>query len=232
MQFPDSLLSGKINLKIIGRGCYGTAGEYFMPVNFRSERFVRNFFDSHKLMTVGDFCEYLHDNLSSNHPAIRFRTKTGDWCVFVETTHFMGAKNHVEYIELPKESLLLEIHPYILNNFKLVVSMTIEHFRDNNKIVQGYATPEYLLCSAKISSNSIMKEWYQTAMEEIYVLSKTKSNVQARGEEKNESVHESDDEFLQDIIARFEEHKLTAIRVHNDIAYTLLLSSFHPLQSQ
>jgi len=230
MQFPDSLLSGKINLTITGKGCYGTGGEYFMPVQLRSERFVRNFFDSHKLMTVGDFCECLHDNLRSNHPAMSFRTPTREWCVFVKTTHSKGVESYVEYTVLPKESLLLEIHPYILNNFKLVVSMTPEHHRASNKIVQGDATPEYLLRSAKISSNSIMEEWYQNAVKEICFWSKTKSNVKARGEEKNESVHESDDEFLQHAIARFEEHKLTAIRVHNDIAYTALQRSFHPLQ--
>lgn len=231
MQFPDSLLSGKINLSITGHGSFSGDGEYFMPVQLRSERFVRDFFDSHKLITVGEICEYLHDNLRSDHPAVLFRAPTREWCVFVQTTHFNGVGSHVEYKVLPKESLLLEIHPYILNNFKIEVSMTPEHTRAFHPIVEGDATPEYLLRSAKISSNSRMEESYQKAVKELEFWNKTSSNAKARGGEKNESVHEPDDEFLQDAIARFEEHKLTAIRVHNDIKYTSRMMNIYNISS-
>ena len=230
MQFPDALLSGKINLTITGNGSCGSEGEYFMPVHLRSERCVRIFFDSRKLMTVGDFCEHLDNNLPSNHPAIRFRTKTSDWCVFVETIHFKGVKTLVDYTELPKESLLLEIHPYILNNFKLVVSMTPKYHRTSHLIVEGDATPEHLMRSAKISSNSSMEEWYQNAVKEIHLWNKNEASVKARGEVRNEYVDESDYAFLQNNIARFEEHKLMAIRVHNDIQYTKSLRSSYTLK--
>jgi len=220
MQFPDSLLSGKINLFIAGRGCYSRGGAYFMPVESRSERCVRNFFDSHKLMTVGEFCECLQKNMDFDHAAIDFRTETHRWCVFVKTTQFDGTNSYDTFKVLRKESLLLEIHPYILNNYKLFVSMTPEWERDGRvRLLPGDATPEFLLQSAKISSDWEMNQSYSNVTKELYWWKKNEAGVKGQG-----------DALLQRAIVDFEQYKLMAIRVHNDIQYTASVLSLDPLK--
>jgi len=205
---------------LVGRGCYKADGEYFMPVESRSERCVRNFFDSHKLMTVGELCECLKTNMDPYHRAISFRTETDRWCVFIKTTQFDGTHNYDTLKELRKESLLLEIHPYILNNFKLYISMTPEWERDDRaRILPGYATPEFLLESAKISSDWKMNHSYENVTKELYWWKKNEAGVKGQG-----------DAILQHAIVGFERDKLMAIRVHNDIEYTASKRSLDPLE--
>jgi hypothetical protein len=230
MQFPDSLLSGTINLTIRGNGSYTTEPANFMQIGSRSERCVRNFFDARKLMTVGEFCECLNNNLQVGHPAMPFRTPTHQWCVFVKTSKYEGVNICEEYRVLRKESLLLEIHPYILNNYMLIVSMTPEYERAREKIVPGDATPEYLLESAKTSSDCKMHQSYQTALENMQFARIYDAKVRGGRAAKNDSIDQYNGDLLKRNIAYFEEDKLMAIRVRNDIAYTASLRSYHLLE--
>jgi len=230
MQIPDSLLSGTINLTITGNGCYNGQAANFMPERSRSERCVRNFFDSHELMTVGEFCEYLHNNLHVGHAATRFRTPPREWCVFVKTFKYDGVNMYEEYKVLGKDSLLLEIHPYILNNYMLLVSMTPEWERIHVNIVPGDATPEDLLESAKISSNHKMLQSYSTALEHMKWMQGYDAKVKDGRAEKNDSMDEDNDTLFKRYITDFEGKRLMAIRVHNDVKYTASMRSYHPLE--
>ena len=201
-----------------------------MPVGSRSEQCVREFFASNQLITVGEMCECLQNNMHVDHNAIDYRTPTHQWRVFVKTTQFDGTHDYDEFKVVNKASLLLEIHPYILNNFKLVVSMTPQFEIDRERFVTGDATPGYLLQSAKISSDCEMQHLYRDTLKELKHQNEYYAKVKAGTEQQDDSIDRLNAGILKQNIVRFDRAKLMAIRVCNDIDYTTSHRSFHPLE--
>jgi len=121
---------------------------------------------------------------------------------------------------LSKESLLLAIHPYVLDNFMIHIDMTPEWEGNRYRtILPGDATPEYLLESAKITSDYYMNESYKYVQKQVFWWRKNEAAGKAQG-----------DAGLHQAIADFENKKVKAIGVHNDIAYTASVLSLDPLK--
>ena len=160
---------------------------------------------------------------------MHLRRPTSEWCVFVRTSQSDGVNNYDEYKMLSKDSILLQIHPYILENFRLVISMTPEYERATERIVAGEATPAYLLGSAMINSNWKMNHMYEDICRQIR--SRRRRDERTRNGQCNINVplDHLDDNMLCDNLQFFEKVKSIAISLHNNREYTESVRLFHPL---
>jgi hypothetical protein len=157
------------------------------------------------------------------------RIPTSQWCVFVSTTQSDGVNDYDEYKMVSKDFILLQIHPYILEKFRLVISMTPEYERGTERIVPGTATPEYLMRSAMITSDWKMNHEYKDILGQIRAR-QIRDEITGNGQcDINLQLDQLDDKILRRSLQFFEQVKSIAISVHDDSEYTESVRLLHPL---
>lgn len=229
MQIPDSFLFGTMDVSIRVQGHYTTRSAAFLPLELRKPHHVMHFFEKHKSLTLGGICEFLQDNLNDDDTPMGLRIPTSQWCVFVCTTQSGGVNDYDEYKMISKDFILLQIHPYILDKSRLVISMTPEYERGTEIIVPGTATPEYLMRSAMITSDWKMKHAYKNLLRQIrarQIRDERTGNGQC---DINLPLDQLDDKILRRNLEYFEEVKSIAISVHDDSEYTESVRLLYPL---
>lgn len=229
MVIPDSFLCGRMNVSIRAQGSCTAISAAFLPLELRTPHHVMHFFERHVSITLGGICDFLKDNLNDDEPPMYLRRPTSEWCVFVRTSQSDGVNDYDEYKMLSKDIILLQIHPYILENFRLVISMTPEYERATERIVAGEATPAYLVGSAMINSNWKMNRTYKDICRQIRSRRRRDERTRNGQCDINVPLDHLDDNMLRDNLQFFEKVKSIAISLHNNREYTESVRLFHPL---